>query len=557
MGNHIRSQQETLIEALYDLALTPNNFEAFGLAWEQYLLEHQLSEHDADISENLARHFGRAFDILEKIGRDQSTKNFTVEQFVETRGAPAIALDSKGLLLAINQDAIDLLKPQLETQFASELIHVKSRDSLNRGITQTLSNDSPLPVMVLLPNGQPALMVMQRLAGCDKIIIDISGAKWNEHAEKTLKSIYKLTRRECAIAASLFQGMSINQIAEHEQRNLETLRKHTKSLLKKTQTNSQPKLMRLLTSLNFAGEDKSGPRWQNTQTNNYKLRLDDGRDIAYYDTGGSTRPAITVLHGILHDPELPPVLHQTLLSAGYRIIGVSRAWFGESSAADDDTCVIQRSTSDLISVLDALSVRSTILLGNMAGAIHAYATGSLHPNRIERIINIAGMVSLTNETQIKAMPKGMRPVVYTAKYFPKLLPLFIRTAVAMVDSGDIRKLFETMYRESPLDIEAIKNDDTFERLSRGFNYASFHGHAAYTNEGIAIVKNMGDYLEKLNCRVDLIHGRHDGATPMASVEDLSRQYKNFSISTIEDAGQLLLYTAAEKVTEKVIALIKN
>lgn len=556
MGNHTRNQQESLIEALYDLALTPNNFESFSLAWEQYLLEHQLGEHDIDVSENLARHFGRAFDILEKIGRDQNTKNHNVQQFIEARETPTIALELDGRIVALNQYATKLLKPQLETQFAQELIHSKSSVSLNRGLDKISTDNRSLPIMVLLPNGQPMLMVMQRLIDSDTIIVDISGAEWSEHAQQTLKGIYKLTQRECQIAASLFHGKSLNQIAEEESRNIETLRKHTKSLLKKTQTRSQPKLMRLLTSLNFAGENQSPPKWHNTQTKNHRLKLVDGRKLAYYDTGQADKPVVAVLHGILHDPELPPTLHQALLDADLRIVGISRAGFGESSAATDGGCVLKRAAADLMRVLDELNIDSAILLGNMGGSIHAYAASVLYPQRVERVINVAGMVPLSDETQIKAMPKGMRPVVYTAKYFPKLLPLFIRTAVAMINNGDIRNLFKTMYRDSPIDIAAIENDEIFRRLERGFNFASFHGHAAYTSETIDLVKNVTQYLDKITCRVDLIHGQHDGATPIASVKDLSQQYDKFNITSIEDAGKLLMYTSPCTVTDKVMQLIK-
>ncbi len=557
MVNLKKTQQEALIEALYDLALDPKNFDSFTQFWDRYLLSHQAIGDGSNDTEQLTRHFGRAFNILEKIGRESENPIVTLEECVQERDNPALALNSDGRIESINQHAVELLNACEQTTFLTDLIHRNSSESLGRGLAQVLENDTPLPIMVLLPNGQPTLLVMQRHLGSSCVIVDITGTTRDAQMEQTLKSIYKLTDKECEIAASLFQGNTINQIAECGHRNLETIRKHTKSLLRKTQTHSQPKLMRLLTSLNFAGSLGCDPRWANSQTENFTLELEDGRLLGYYDTGGKSTKVIVVLHGVLHDPELPPIMHQQLLERGYRIVGISRAWFGDSSAPLSTDNVIPRAAADLIQILNALDLAQVTLLGNMAGSVHAYATAALYPDRIRHIVNIAGMVSLTNETQINAMPKGIRAVVYTARYLPKLLPLLIRTAVAMIDTGNIKKLFETLYKSSPIDIAATKRRDIYERLTRGYQFASFHGHIAYTYEGIAVSANMSEYLDKVSCRVNLIHGAHDEITPIASVIEQCQQYPTFSLYSIEDAGQLLMYTAPKTVTNALISILQT
>jgi len=252
MPSKKRTQQETLIESLYDLTLDPNNFGTFTQAWEEYLVEHQLNDKDANISDYLVGHFGRAFEIMQTFGRENSLQTGSAKQFVLAKETPSIALRACGKIVYINEKANQLLRQHGETSLIQNLIHEKSRPSLERALKRTQESDLQVPTMVLLPNSQPALMVMQRRINSEEIVVDISGSTWDKNVEQTLKSMYSVSDKECDIAANFFHGLTVNDIAEREHRNIETVRKQTKSLLKKTQTHSQPKLMRLLTSLNFA-----------------------------------------------------------------------------------------------------------------------------------------------------------------------------------------------------------------------------------------------------------------------------------------------------------------
>lgn len=547
-----RTQQDRLIEALYDLALDPNSFDSFTESWEQYIQDNQLnSTHEADVSERLARHFGRAFQILEKFGRENISDYQSIDTLVENRPSPSMVMAPNGRLLSFNDDAKKLFNIKKNVEFAHELVHKKSSVTLNNALSK-IAPKSSMPLMVLLQNNQPALMHMQRLNKSDIIIADIMGSTWEAHMHSTLKSMYGLTGTECSVAAQLYQGLTINEIAEQDNRAIETVRKHTKSLLKKTQTHSQPKLMRLLTSLNFAQTEHTKIKWANTKCANHSLTLDDGRKYAYYDSGPKNKNVILVLHGVLHDPELPDVMHAALTQAGYRIIGPSRAWFGESSPPVKKGKLLDKNADDVITLLDHLNIDSAILLGNMSGAVHAYVTAARYPQRIKRIINIAGMVPLTKDNQIQSMPKGVRAVVKTAKYFPQLLPFLMRTALALIDNGDIRKLFETTYRSSAIDIAATKRDDVFQRLHTGYRFASHNGYAAYTEEGLALAQDLSSYLKKVQCTTCLIHGVFDGINTVEAVQDLSRSHIKMHLTVIEDAGHLLMYTNAQATTNALL-----
>lgn len=549
-----RTQYDHLIESLYDLTVDPNNLDAFNQAWGEYVNDHSDGGiFTDDHSEQLAEHFDRAFQILEKIGRQKEHTSKQISQLIDEREVPSVAVTRDTNIVYSNSRARNIFQClNVKKTSLNKLLHPSSIDSLASGINKLFATRSPLPVLVLLPNRVPALLLLQRLLDDNTIIIDIAGSSWDSRVEQTLVSMYDLSARECQVAAALYQGYSSNEIAEREHRSIETVRKQVKSVLNKTQTHSQTKLMRLLTSLNFAQSNSKPALWANTQCTNYSFTLKDGRQLAYYDTGKQNKKPLIVLHGMLHDPELPEYMHQKLLAEGYRIIGVSRAWFGASSPPTNEDNILENNACDLVELLDELELDKVCLIASMSGSIHALITAALFPQRIERLINIAGMAPLTHEGQISSMPKSMGRLIRTAKYFPVLLPLLIRTAIAIIDKGDIRQLFETAYKNSPNDYALLENEELLHRLSRGYQFASNHGHLAYTHEAIAVATDISNYIDKISCPVFIIHGDSDAINTTESMVEFSHTLSNGRLSLVEGAGHLMMYSTPKVVTHSLL-----
>ncbi|MFT5573498.1 MAG: pimeloyl-ACP methyl ester carboxylesterase/DNA-binding CsgD family transcriptional regulator [Cryomorphaceae bacterium] len=551
------TESDNVLEAVYDLALNPNSLETFTELWEQFLQSHDLGEvGQEEIQDMLEKHFERSFQLLEKIGRVGKTDSDSLQQFVDDRNSPSIAINNQGRIVAINAEAMTLFGADSDSLDIVALVHEDSQATLRHSVDELTKTDSATPTLVLLRNRLPALMLLQHMADSEIIIADISGSSWDHRISKTLRAMYGLTARECEIASMLYQGLTIKEISTQQHRSLETVRKHAKSLMSKTETHSQPKLMRLLTSLNFSHAGEHKPMWMNSQCANHTIKLRDGRTIAYYDAGRKNAKPIFVLHGIIHDPELPPSVHKLLLENDYRIIGMSRAWFGESSPRANSNDILEDAASDLKQLMDALDINKATLLACMAGSIHAYVFTALNPDRVTRIINLAGMVPIVSDEQIESMPRSLRAVARTARYFPKLFPTLIRTGVALIDSGNIRKIFDTAYRNSPLDFAAVQDPEIFQRLSSGYRFAVHNGYSAYTYECISIMQDKSKYAAKVTCPIDYIHGVQDGLTSIESVRKLCQSNPQANLIEVEQGGHLLVFTQAKKVSGHLSALLK-
>lgn len=553
-----RTQYDHLIVTLYNLTVDPSGFEEFNLAWCEYVQSHSDGDLFTDEhSQQLAEHFIRAFHILEKLGRQKKHTSQLVSHLIDEREVPSVAITSDTSIVYSNIRAQNIFKNLKENSkllktSLNDLLHASSIDSLASGINKLYATHSPLPVLVLLPNRVPALLLLQQLLDDNTIIVDIAGSSWDSRVEQTLVSMYGLTNRECQVAAYLYQGFNSNEIAERKNRSIETVRKQVKSVLNKTQTHSQTKLMRLLTSLNFAQPNSKPTLWSNTQCSNSSFTLKDGRQLAYYDTGKKNTKPLIVLHGMLHDPELPEYMHQQLLAEGYRIIGVSRAWFGTSSPPSNKDNTLENNAHDLVELLDELELEQVTIVGCMSGAIHALITASLFPLRVKQVVNIAGMLPLTHDNQINYLPKRVGSLIRAAKYFPALLPLLIRTSIAIIDKGDIRQLFETVYQNSPIDYALLEDEEVLRRLSRGYQFASNHGHLAYTHEAIAVASNISEYIDKISAPVCFIHGDSDAINHTKSIIKFSKTLIDCRITLVHDAGHLMMYTTPKVVTQALL-----
>ena len=113
----------------------------------------------------------------------------------------------------------------------------------------------------------------------------------------------------------------------------------------------------------------------------------DGAMIGVVDEGEG--PAVVLLHGF---PELAYSWRHVvpaLVAAGYRVIVPDQRGYGVSSKPDDvGSYRLDRLSSDVVRILDALDVERAAVVGHDWGSIVAFATAILHPDRVERVASL-------------------------------------------------------------------------------------------------------------------------------------------------------------------------
>ena len=170
------TESDNVLEAVYDLALNPNSLETFTELWERFLQSHDLGEVGQEqLQDMLEKHFERAFLLLEKIGRVGKTDSDSLQQFVDDRNSPSLAINKQGHIVAINTEAMTLFGAAPDSLDIIALVHEDSQATLLHGLDELTKTDAATPTLVLLRNRLPALMLLQHMADSEIIVADISG----------------------------------------------------------------------------------------------------------------------------------------------------------------------------------------------------------------------------------------------------------------------------------------------------------------------------------------------------------------------------------------------
>ena len=118
----------------------------------------------------------------------------------------------------------------------------------------------------------------------------------------------------------------------------------------------------------------------------------EGRRIAYLTMGDPTAPALVLIHGWM---AAMADWHLFLpeLTANYHCILVDLLGHGHSDKPHDGDYSIPAQARRVMAVVDELDVDDFLLCGHsMGGMIAFYITAILAPARVQRLVNLAGIV---------------------------------------------------------------------------------------------------------------------------------------------------------------------
>ncbi|MFI6793183.1 alpha/beta fold hydrolase [Nonomuraea sp. NPDC050383] len=155
----------------------------------------------------------------------------------------------------------------------------------------------------------------------------------------------------------------------------------------------------------------------------------DGYGIAYDEAGPSQDDAVVFVHAGVADRRMWE--HQfRALSDRYRVIRYDWRGHGESADADGEVCHHE----DLLAVLDALKVRSAVLVGCSMGGAYAVEAALAAPERVAGLV-LCGS-GLAGHGWPASMVEQARERVHSAVPADRLAR-YRRGGAADVDAGDV------------------------------------------------------------------------------------------------------------------------
>jgi len=255
----------------------------------------------------------------------------------------------------------------------------------------------------------------------------------------------------------------------------------------------------------------------------------NGHRIIATVEGDPKNPPVFFIHGWMSHRG---VWRQTIpeLEAKYHCVAIDLLGFGNSEKPDDGDYSIQMQGRRIVAIADALGFRKFSLVGHsMGGQIAMSIASMLAPERVEKLVSVAGVVTGQLSEQVE---KNIYPMVR----FGHNRPWVYRLSRAMMNNRlYVNWAFQPWFyniKKMPL------RDFTVDR-SFALNPAC---HISTYQAGEAIhALNISSHLHKVKAPTLLIHGEDDLTVPVEQAYIAQTAIPDNNLAILKKCGHFPMY----------------
>jgi pimeloyl-ACP methyl ester carboxylesterase len=275
------------------------------------------------------------------------------------------------------------------------------------------------------------------------------------------------------------------------------------------------------------------------------LTLADGRHLGYDDVGDPTGTPVLFVHGT---PDSRRARHPDdglAAAAGVRLIAVDRVGIGLSSPHAEAT--VGSFADDVLALADHLGIDRWRVLAWSGGAPYGLAVAARHPDRVDRVTVVAGLVPFEaydtpgildradgGRWMVAELGRELGPSGLADEAVPMMVPFPCDEALArdhVTEGAD-------PFRRKELD--AVPG--AVDVLALGVVDAAAGGEAGLRRDVELQVEAPDVDWSAVACPVDLVYGDRDGTTPVAFGEWWAERLRWPELTVVAGAGHLLALT---------------
>lgn len=571
-------ERDHIVRSIYEAVLRPEKYDLFMEDWAHHvetaigrldglrITSGPSPKHYSDPV--IEEHFRRAFEMLERIGREA----ISPLDLLSKPDIPPLAIVSGNEgILSLSDDAARLfgapvgietiaagLDPASARRFNEMVARLRHAPSAGSFSLLTLAEPSPF-----LPGNLVAASTRRDEA--KRVVLELRplAMAWDDSVGNLLDETFKLTPGELALVRNLVTDGDLAAIADRTGRSRNTLRTQLRSVFQKTRTASQTELLRLVAALVLfvsslpAMVRPDGHAGLAGLVEMEEVELGDGRSVPVQYAGPANGRPFLFLHGMLDGLAALPYLEDHLAAHDIRLIAPVRNNFGQARPDDRLREAPDLLARDMQRLVARMRLDRVVLLGHMAGAFYAFAVAAALGDRIAGIVNISGGVPICSVRQFAVMTPRQRTVAYTARFAPALLPAILRAGIAQIDSKDALQFLKALYLPGTPDRALIENNPAMARsILDGYRFSVAQGEQAFRIDSWHVTRDWSDVVRRSRCPVLLLHGQRDPVVAFDSVRDFADGSNRMELAPL-DGGQLILYGATRAIFDRIRAFTEH
>jgi len=567
-----REGRAQIVDRLYEVALDPIRLEDLLEVWEGQVAPHRTGPlsaavpiEDAEIEAHLRRAAvfldrfeatradGAYRSVLEDIPRSAAFLSDGGAALVGFNRPAAVAFglnEGAGLAdLPFEEADIELLRDQIRKVAAGRaerVVTLRMRSRLTGG-----------PVIVRVgpvesDRARPLALVMS------------TELVWPEGFETTVQEAFGLTAAEVEIVRGIALGQPVKDIAEARGRSAETVRTQLRSILAKTETHSQPELVRVVLGLmDVAQMPTEGaapmPRAGGLDPVEFRqLRGGDGRRLEWIEFGQPTGVPVLYMHLDYGLIRWPATAERAARARGLRVIVPVRAGYGRTDLHPRGADHVTGVARDYAAVLDHLGIRRCAVLCLGADLRFALRLAQDRPGLVSGILGCAAQLPLRTAAQYERMDKWQRFILANARYAPKVLPFLVQAGFSLARRLGKEKFFAQVNGGSPADMEAFARAEVREAVLEGSETclgARMSAHEGFTRECISSERDWSDLVRGAGVPVVLLQGDQDPQTPVQTIRELMADFPHLDVTFLPATGQLLFFAEWPRALDRLAGLL--
>jgi pimeloyl-ACP methyl ester carboxylesterase len=336
------------------------------------------------------------------------------------------------------------------------------------------------------------------------------------------------------------------------------------SVLGKPQSQDQKRLVRLVAGLMQTGEVEfdhpdSGPRARriassaitrhNSRLASVKLR--DGRRLAYAEYGDLQGDPVLMIQPTT-TPTQPEPVRKAMAQCGLHVIAPYRPGSGltdNRSPKDGPKALAE----DYLELLDALEIKTCTLVGHCSGGLYALAAAQRFGDRARRTVLLDTGAPFSSVAELFKLPSAPRRTFLPARLFPQALIAPHRMVAADFNKDDAgeRRTVEYFFEGSPAELERVRSRSYFYDVTRDNIAYSFENVPRLVEDVCRWVSNWERLVQETQVSVHFVHGSDNTIFLMEKLEAFVRNYDHTTLTKVEGEGQLLLYSAPDRVAQAI------